>query len=126
MIKASLIVLDESVPGAERDAVKDALFAESRAQREACRCYNNLRARMGRMELASGNPKPRFYAGPLVCPSDLPIEGCDCGLRERNAAHLPAGPGNLDPDDGHRAQEPKDDGGKSGVADVHDDLHGQQ
>ena len=80
VIKASLIVLNESASGPERDAVRDALLAEGRAQREACRCYNNLRACMGRMELAAGNPEPRFYAGDFVPLDKLPLEGCDCGF----------------------------------------------
>jgi len=79
-IKASLIVLRESAEGPEREAVKEALLAAGRAQREACRCYNNLRACMGRMELAAGNPEPRFYAGDFVPLDELPLVGCDCGF----------------------------------------------
>ena len=79
-IKASLIVLRESPEGESRNAVREALLAQGRAQREACRCYNNLRACMGRMELVNDNPAPRFYAGEFVPLDQLPLVGCDCGF----------------------------------------------
>jgi len=80
-VKGAMLVLQESATGPERDAVREVLLVQGQAQREACRCYNNLRACMGRMELAAGNPEPRFYAGDFVPLDALPIIGCDCGFK---------------------------------------------
>ena len=83
LIKAGLVVLETETPY-EHEAVREALLAQGQAQREACRCYNNLRACMGRMEKAAGNPAPRFYAGPVIPLNELPLQGCDCGFADKD------------------------------------------
>jgi len=119
LVKAGLLVLGESAAGPERDAVREALLAQGQAQREACRRYNNLRACMGRMELAAGNPEPRFYAGDFVPSDELPIKGCDCGIfsasRHGDAAKLDAHESDLDGDDGQTSQNRRNRGEEQAV-----------
>jgi len=124
-VNCALMVLDEYEQTPDVAGMRKALDAMATSLRDACREYNNLRAHAGRWEAEQGVASPTFYPGEFR-ETGFPIGNCNCGLapsRCGNVPHLPTGRGDLDAYDGQRTQGAKDDGCKSGVADVCDDLH---
>jgi len=69
----------EYPPSPTRIRVAAEIAAMATAQREVCRCFNNLRSLVGRLEREQGNPTPRFYEG-MIRTTGLPIDTCNCGV----------------------------------------------
>ena len=126
LVKAATMVLDESPPCPERDAVAAEIQAEAQSVIEACRHFNNLRSLVGTLERAIGNRNPQFYEGDLRA-SGLPIEGCHCGQpmcsMARDVTHVPTRQGTLDAHDYEGAKPGGGNREQQAVDNVSDDLH---
>ena len=126
LVKAAVMVLEESPACPERDAVAAEIQAEAQSIMDACRHFNNLRSLVGTLERASGNPSPQFYEGELR-PDGLPIKGCHCDkpicLRHGDVAHLVAGGGDLDNENAKDTKAGEGHGEEKAVQDDQEDLH---
>ena len=83
---AAVFVVAEYPPSTVRDMVVNDIAAMAAAQRELCRCFNNLRSRVGTLEREQGNPSPEFYEGAIRFTGALPVAGCTCGFKNRTVS----------------------------------------
>ena len=102
---AAILVTNEYPPSQAREDVRQALVELATAQREICRSWNNVRARVATLEREQGNPSSAFYEG-KIRQSGLPVEGCNCGFL------FPASgePAQGEPGNGHENQRAGHDG----------------
>ena len=78
-ITAAGAVVLEYPPSPERDEAVATIAQMAAAQREVCRCFNNLRSLTATIESQNGNESPVFYVGNRLKPGDKPTPGCNCG-----------------------------------------------
>lgn len=79
-ITAAIAVVKEYPSSPVRIRVAAEIAALAIAQREVCRCYNNLRSLVGTLEREQGNPSPVFYEGKIRTQGERPISECNCGV----------------------------------------------